>query len=55
MINADQIFARWQRHADALAASVRPISLPKLGLTKRKKRPRIGNQFACVTSWLAAW
>ena len=33
MINADQIFARWQRHADALAAPVRSISLPKFGKT----------------------
>jgi dihydropteroate synthase len=33
MINADSIFARWQKHADALAAPVRDVHLPRLGLT----------------------
>lgn len=33
MINADQIFARWQQHADALNAPVRSIELPKFGKT----------------------
>ena len=33
MINADSIFARWQRHADALAAPVRDVHLPGVGMT----------------------
>ena len=33
MINADSIFARWQRHADALATPVRDIHLPSVGMT----------------------
>lgn len=33
MINADSIFARWQRHADALAAPIRDVHLPAIGAT----------------------
>ncbi len=33
MINADSIFARWQKHAAALAAPVRDVTLPRLGVT----------------------
>ena len=33
MINADSIFARWQKHADALTAPIRDVSLPRIGAT----------------------
>jgi dihydropteroate synthase len=33
MINADSIFARWQKHADALTAPVCDVSLPRIGAT----------------------
>jgi len=42
MINADSIFNRWQKHAKALAAPVRSISLPKFGITFEDRAYQMG-------------
>jgi dihydropteroate synthase len=42
MINADSIFARWQKHAEALASPVRNVTLPRLGVTFEDRAYQMG-------------